>query len=80
MDFRERIFWEIGCIKRREAPACSVLRGGVRALRPRPRAHQRGRAAKRPLVDRLRPDGRSVDLVAQVRGKRAVGRLARDQP
>src|SRR5215216_5219909 len=30
--------------------------------------------------DRLRPDGRSVDLVGQVRGKWAVGRLARDQP
>src|SRR5829696_6860888 len=40
----------------------------------------RGRAAKRPLVDRLRPDSRSVDLVGQVRGKWAVGRLARDQP
>src|ERR671916_2401421 len=33
-----------------------------------------------PLVDRLRPDGRSFDLVGQVRGKRAVGRLGRDQP
>ena len=29
---------------------------------------------------RLRPDGRSVDPVGQVRGKRAVGRLGRDQP
>ena len=40
----------------------------------------RGRTAKRPLVDWLSPDGRSVDLVDQVRGKRAVGRLGRDQP
>jgi hypothetical protein len=33
-----------------------------------------------PLFTGVRPDGRSVDLVGQVRGKRAVGRLARDQP
>jgi hypothetical protein len=29
---------------------------------------------------RLRPDSRSVDPVGQVRGEKAVGRLARDQP
>jgi hypothetical protein len=44
-------------------------------------ATDRGRAAKSPLLlDRLCPDGRSVDLVGKVRGKRAVGRLGRDQP
>src|SRR3712207_6729836 len=32
------------------------------------------------LFTGVRPDGRSVDLVGQVRGKRVVGRLGRDQP